>query len=146
MGDRAGAPSRFQVGAARFAAEHPDPYRAAAPILCGWIDIEVQFGQLHYNCRCHLEVLARDHPRVESLIRRVSFDRSRNPGALSLGLGSGKERKLEDEARAELTKRELAKREDYLFDNVYQAVARQALQVLLMDGSRDVSITGPVHL
>ena len=69
---------------------------------------------------------------------------ARDPGALSLGLGlgSGKERKLEDEARAELTKRELAKREDYLFDNVYQAVVRQALQVLLMDGSRTFQLPG----
>ena len=67
---------------------------------------------------------------------------ARDPAALRIGLGSGKERKLEDEARAELAKRELAKREDYLFDNVYQAVVRQALQVLLMDGSRTFQLPG----
>jgi hypothetical protein len=65
---------------------------------------------------------------------------ARDPGAL--GLYPGKERQLEDEARAELAKRELAKREDYLFDNVYQAVVRQALQVLLMDGSRTFQLPG----
>jgi hypothetical protein len=65
---------------------------------------------------------------------------ARDPGAL--GLGPGKERQLEDEARAELAKRELAKREDYLFDSVLQAVVRQELQVLLMDGYRMVQLPG----
>jgi hypothetical protein len=37
---------------------------------------------------------------------------------------------------------ELKKREDYLFDNVYQAVVRQELQVLLMDGSRTFQLPG----
>ena len=64
---------------------------------------------------------------------------ARDPGGLS---GLGKERRLDDEARAELVKRALAQRENYLIDNVYQAVVRQELQVLLMDGSQTFQLPG----
>ncbi len=65
---------------------------------------------------------------------------ARDPGAL--GLGPNEERELEDEMRAELAKRELASRENYLFDNVYQAAVRQELQVLLTDGCRTFQLPG----
>jgi hypothetical protein len=64
---------------------------------------------------------------------------ARDPGSL---FGSGKERRLEDEACAELTKRELAHREDQLIDDVYQAVVLQELPVLLMDGCRTFQLPG----
>ena len=48
-----------------------------------------------------------------------------------------KEREPKDEARAEL-----AKREAFLLDNVYQAIVRQELLVLLMDGGRTFQLPG----
>jgi hypothetical protein len=73
---------------------------------------------------------------------------ARDPGALgskALGpgvLGPNKERQLEHEVRAEQAKRELAKRENYLLDNVYAAVVQQELQLLLMDGDRTFQLPG----
>jgi hypothetical protein len=65
---------------------------------------------------------------------------TRDPGAL--GVGPKEERQLEVEVRAELAKRELASRENYLFGNVYQAAVQQELQVLLMDGCRTFQLPG----
>ena len=55
----------------------------------------------------------------------------------AIGREPGNGRQPKDDARAEL-----AKREAFLLDNVYQAIVRQELQLLLMDGSRTFQLPG----